>query len=121
MAADHLLQGKVRVSEYPTFFIIRTSVYFGVWSLLAIKLYRIVAEAGQGYHRRSTRSTRMSAGGMMLFALTVTTPAFDWLMSLDPHWYSTIFGVNYLRGRTVDIRVAFLTLLALVLRRKRRS
>ena len=44
------------------------------------------------------RMERVAAPGMILFALTVTFAAFDLLMSLDPHWFSTIFGVYYFAG-----------------------
>ena len=47
----------------------------------------------------------IAAGGLVAFALTLTFAIFDWLMSLDPHWFSTIFGVYYFAGgatRTSD-------------------
>jgi hypothetical protein len=48
---------------------------------------------------------------MILFALTITFAAFDWLMSLDAHWYSTIFGVYVFAGAVVGL-LAFITIVA---------
>ena len=41
---------------------------------------------------------KISAAGMVLFAFTVTFASFDWLMSLEAHWYSTIFGAYVFSG-----------------------
>ena len=82
------------------FFLVRTVVYFAVWSGLALWFGRAVAPPGRD---RRPRAHPRGCGGrarpaLILFALTVTFAAFDWLMSLDPHWYSTIFGVYFFAG-----------------------
>ena len=59
----------------------------------------------------------VSAPGIILFAITITFAAFDWLMSLDPHWYSTIFGLYIFAGSFLSA-LAFITLTGLCLRRK---
>ena len=41
----------------------------------------------------------LSAGGLLAYGLTITFASFDWVMSLDPHWYSTIFGVLIIGGQ----------------------
>lgn len=116
VAADELLQKKAGYLNVP-FFVIRTVVYFAVWSLLARFLYKASVRQDAGYSQADVdRMKRVSAGGMIVYALTVTAAAFDWLMSLDPHWYSTIFGVNYFAAGLVTF-MSFLTLLALLLRR----
>ena len=116
VAADELLKAKSGYLNIP-FFIIRTAVYFAVWSLLARYLYRASVRQDAGYNQQDVdKIKRVSAGGMIVYALTVTAAAFDWLMSLDPHWYSTIFGVNYFAAGLLTF-VSFLALLGLVLRR----
>ena len=116
VAADALLQKKAGFLNVP-FFVIRTVVYFVIWSLLARFLYRASVRQDAGYNQQDVdKIKRWSAIGMILFALSVTAAAFDWLMSLDPHWYSTIFGVNYFAAGLVTF-ISFLALLALVLRR----
>lgn len=116
MAADELLHKKAGYLNIP-FFVIRTAVYFAVWSLLARYLYRASVKQDAGYVQEDVdKIKRTSAIGMIVYALTVTAAAFDWLMSLDAHWYSTIFGVNYFAAGLLTF-VSFLALLALVLRR----
>ena len=60
---------------------------------------------------------RVSAPGMILFALSITFASFDWLMSLEPHWYSTIYGLYVFSGGVVFI-YSFLVVFAQILRRK---
>jgi len=100
---DQILSGK---SGYlnATFFIIRAIIYFGVWSYLAQRLHKISLEQDNGFKIEQARKLRVtSAPGMIIYALTVTFAAFDWMMSLDAHWYSTIFGVYIFSGSVVAI------------------
>jgi len=60
---------------------------------------------------------KVSAPGMVLFALTATYSGYDWFMSLDPHWYSTIFGVYIFAGGLLAA-LAFFTFFLTCLRRK---
>ncbi len=60
---------------------------------------------------------QLSAPGMILLALTATFAAFDWIMSLDPHWYSNIFGVYFWAG-SISGSLSVITLLALWARRR---
>ncbi len=117
VAHDHALQAK---SGYlnATFFIIRSVVYFGIWSYLAFRLYRLSLEQDKGDREEITaQMKKVSAYGMLLFAVTITYAAFDWLMSLDPHWYSTIFGVYFFAGGLLSF-IALITLIILMLQRK---
>jgi hypothetical protein len=101
MASDSLLQKKAAFLN-PTFFTIRAAGYFAIWTLLAFRLYGASrAEDGGQTEHPARRFTRVSAPGMILFALTITFAAFDWLMSLDAHWYSTIFGAYLFAGAIV--------------------
>jgi hypothetical protein len=50
---------------------------------------------------------KLSAGGLVLYGLTITYASFDWLMSLEPHWYSTIYGVLIMGGQGLSA-MAFL-------------
>jgi hypothetical protein len=116
VAEDAMLQAKAGYLNQP-FFIIRTAVYFLIWSLLAWGLYTASVAQDHGYreaYRRKMR--RISGGGMVLFALTVSFAGFDWLMSLEPHWSSTIYGVYYFSGGLLA-SITLMTLIALGLRR----
>ena len=113
---DALLAAKAPYLNLP-FFVARALLYFVVWSALAWVFYRrSVGQDRDGAPQATARLQRLSGPAIILFALTVTFAAFDWLMSLDPHWYSTMFGVYYFAGCVVAI-FAFLALVGLVLRR----
>jgi len=98
VASDHLLQGKAGYLNV-SFFLIRAVVYFALWALVAWKLSSYSsAQDRQQDHNQIAPLRRWSAIGMLLFAGTVTFAAFDWLMSLQPHWFSTIYGVYVFGG-----------------------
>jgi hypothetical protein len=93
-----------------TFFIIRLAVYFVIWTWLAWMLNKhSFAQDDDRDPMHSYSLRKISAGGMFLFAFSITFFAFDWLMSLTPHWYSTIFGVYVFVGGFL-VSLAFLTL-----------
>lgn len=98
------------------FFFIRIVAYFAIWSVFAWNLYRKSIKQDETADPALTGKLRaLSAGGMILFAFTLTFASFDWLMSLNPHWYSTIFGV-YWFGGIFFAGTAFVTMVALYLR-----
>jgi hypothetical protein len=81
------------------FFLLRALGYFVVWSALALYFLRASRAQDRTGELSVTRRLQRRAGpGIALFAVTVTFAAVDWLMSLDPHWYSTIFGVYFFAG-----------------------
>ncbi len=95
VAADPVLQGKVPYLNTP-FFIVRQFIYFGLWSFLGYRLYKKSVEMDEtGDWGLQTLMRRTSGPGLFFFAITLAFASFDWLMALDPHWYSTIFGVYY--------------------------
>ncbi len=117
VAKDHLLQHKQPYLN-ETFFLIRTVACFAIWSALALWFGRLSRlQDATGDHELTRRMRRASPPGLLLFALTVTFFAFDWLMSLDPHWYSTIFGLYFFAGSAV----AFFAFLALAVIAGRRA
>ena len=82
-----------------TFFFVRVAIYFAVWIGLAL-FFRSgsLKQDETGDPAISLRMARVAAPGLLLFALSITFAAFDWIMSLDPHWFSTIFGITYFAG-----------------------
>jgi hypothetical protein len=110
VAADHLLQAKQPYLNVP-FFVLRLAVYFSIWVLLSrFFLSRSLAQDKDGDPELTLQMERRAAPAMLLFALTATFAAFDLLMSLDPHWYSTMFGVYVFAGSVVS----FIALLAVL-------
>lgn len=112
VAKDPLLQHKQPYLNVP-FFLIRTLAFFAIWSASAIWFGRLSRlQDTTGDHQLTRRMRRASAPALILFALSVTFFSFDWVMSLDPHWYSTIFGVYFFAGSVMAF-FAFLALVAL--------
>jgi hypothetical protein len=115
-AADHLLRGK---SAYlnPGFFYLRAGVFLLVWSALAAWVLRLSRRQDDAPDPAlAARLRRFSGPALIPLALTTTLAAVDWLMSLDPHWYSTMFGVYVFSGALVG-GFAFLALLTTAMRR----
>ncbi len=107
---DPLIQKKAAYLNAP-FFILRWVFYFAVWIGLARYFYRLSGLQDEtGDPELTFRMERLSAPGTLLFSLTITFASFDLLMSLDPHWFSTIFGVYFFSG----IAASFFALLALI-------
>jgi hypothetical protein len=108
---DELLQKKAPYLN-AWFFAARGLLYLGVWAWLArYYWHQSVAQDETGDKTLSLRMQKWSAPGMLAFALTVAFASFDWLMSLDPHWFSTMFGVYFFAGCVVG----FFALLALLM------
>jgi len=117
VAHDDLLQKKQAWLD-PTFFAIRLAVYFAVWGLLSTFFLRQSCKQDEsGDPSLTTRMEHVAAPGMILYALTVTFAAFDLLMSLTPHWYSTIYGVYYFSGCVLGFFALAPVLIALLKRR----
>ena len=71
-------------------------IYFAVWILTAFLLNKWSLEQDRTADRRFGRRMRMmSAPGLLLFFLTVTFASVDWAMSLNPKWFSTIYGLLF--------------------------
>ncbi len=100
------------------FFIIRQIIYFSLWGFLGWRLYRMSLEMDRtGDWGLQTLMRRTSGPGMFLFAITMAFAGFDWLMSLDYAWYSTIFGV-YFFAMSVQALYAVLVLAVLYMWKK---
>jgi hypothetical protein len=72
------------------FFLVRAALYFAVWSWLA---WRWLAIARRAPTIRPPALRRLSALGLIVYGLTISLAATDWIMSLMPQWYSTAFGL----------------------------
>ncbi len=104
-----------RVWATPKAFHCRFIIYFVIWGFLAWYLRgHSILQDRTGNIALSRSMERLSAPGMILFAFTLTGAAVDLIMTLNPHWYSTMIGV-YLFAGTVLSGLATITLLALVL------
>jgi hypothetical protein len=100
VASDTLLQHK---SPYlnVTAFQWRAAGYFVAWSLLGIALNALSTGRAEDEPVRSRRLALVSGPGLIVWGLTVTFAAIDWSMSLEPHWFSSSYGVLVGAGQGV--------------------
>lgn len=114
---DKVLQAK---SAYlnQTFFFIRLALYYGVWMWMRKFI------VGNSYKQDempqdftpTKKNMKRSAPFVLLYALTITFAGFDLLMSVEPHWFSTMFGVYFFAGNFVST-ISMLTLFTVFLYR----
>ncbi len=96
VAADPILQYKAPYLN-PRFFIVRAAIYFAIWMAVAFFLNKWSSEQDRTADPKfAMRLEAMSGPGLILWGLAVTYSAIDWVMSLEPHWYSTIYGMIFM-------------------------
>ncbi len=101
----------------PNFFILRTYGYFLVWSIWIFALYRqSTKQDTEKSIKQMHIASRWSAPGLFLVIAVGTLASYDWLMSLEPTWYSTIFGLYFLSGGALTF-FSIVTLVAMGFRR----
>ncbi len=84
---------------FPWFFVLRYVVYFVAWSWLGSRLWSISVRNDTNPSVENTRKLyRISAYGILIAAVTTAFAGFDWLMSIEPHWFSTMFGIYFFAG-----------------------
>jgi hypothetical protein len=93
---DPLLQYKQPYLNVP-FFILRTVIYFIAWVALAYFLNKWSLEQDEKANPDLTkRLQNLSGPGLLIYGLTVTFASVDWVMSLEPRWFSTIYGMIFM-------------------------
>jgi hypothetical protein len=116
-AADPILQAKEPYLNIP-FFLIRAVIYFVFWMALVWVLNKWSDEQDRGVGTTTLDSVRFrkaSAPGLLFLVVTVTFASVDWVMSLDPHWFSMVFGLLTMSGwglTALAFAIAILALLA---------
>jgi hypothetical protein len=115
---DPLLQAKAPYLNVP-FFLVRLVIYFLIWGGAAFLMARLSQrQDGETEPAGITRRMQVLAAPFLgAYCLAVTFAAVDWLMSLQPHWFSTIYGI-YLMGSQGLAALAFLITFALWLSRR---
>ncbi len=129
MASNHELQEKWTyffgptsvpgtVGAFPAFFVLRALLYGAIWFGLSRRLLSLSrqqdATAGASF---TAKARTLSAPGMLLFALSTTFAAFDWLMSVDFRFFSTMWGVYYFAGAAFS-SAALMAMIFAILRLK---
>jgi hypothetical protein len=92
VAHDELLQGKAGYLN-PTFFLIRAAIYLGGWiGYREISRRLSLAQDASDDNSNFVKNFRWSAAFLVFYLVSESMMSWDWIMSLDPHWFSTLFG-----------------------------
>ena len=96
---DPIIAAKALYLNTP-FFIARQVIYFAAWNLICHLLTRWSAEHDRtGDPALLAKLSRLSGAGLVTYFITVTFAMVDWTMSVNPHWFSTIWGMLYIGGQ----------------------
>lgn len=98
--ADEIMIGKsglwywpLAPGSFPIFFILRLVAFFGIWYMFLVRIRReMLAEDINGGVGHWLQARKLAAIFLVIFAVSSSIAAWDWVMSIDPHWYSTMFG-----------------------------
>jgi len=113
-AHDPALAHKSAYLNVP-FFLGRAVLYFAAWAAFAYFLNRWSLEQDRtGDRGISRRLQLLSSAGLVVYGLTVTFASIDWAMSLEPHWFSTMYGVLFIAGQGLSGFAFIVVILALL-------
>lgn len=113
-ALKHALAHKAPFLNVP-FFLVRAAFYFAVWNLMSYFLNKWSLEQDRTGHRPlTTKLQSLSGPGLVLYGLTVTFASIDWMMSLEPQWFSTMYGILIMGGQGLSA-MAFIIAVVVVL------
>ncbi|MCC6860848.1 MAG: hypothetical protein IT158_19930 [Bryobacterales bacterium] len=118
VARDELLRAKAPYLNVP-FFIARTVVYFLLWVALARLLNRwSLAQDRTGDPGLARKMSALSGPGLLIYGLTVSFAMVDWVMSLEPHWWSTIIGMLFMAAQGLSALSFIVALVVLLSKRE---
>ncbi len=102
VARDEDLQHKALYLNVPGF-LIRAAICFAIWNIFQVVLNRWSKQYDQTREPGLNEKCQgASAAGLVLYVLTITVASIDWVMSLEPHWYSTIYGAMFGMGQVLS-------------------
>ena len=114
VASDPILQHKAPFLNTP-FWVGRTVVYFAIWSGMAWLLAKWSREQDANPSAElDARFGKLSGPGLVVYGLTTSLASIDWMMSVDPHWFSTIYGFVMMAGHGL-VALAFTVLMLSIL------
>ena len=98
-----------------SFFLIRQAIYFVTWSGIGYLLTSwSAAHDRTGDPSLVDKLARLSGAGLVIYFLTITFAMVDWTLSVNPHWYSTIWGLLYIGGQGLSAFAFAITVLVLL-------
>ncbi|HEX3822744.1 MAG TPA: hypothetical protein VHW45_20605 [Candidatus Sulfotelmatobacter sp.] len=102
---EHLAKNPFITDSYLNFkgFLIRAIIYFAIWNLISFLLSKWSKQGDHPHAPDNTQKFKAVAGpGLILYAFTISFATIDWVMSLDPSWISTMFGLIILIGQVLS-------------------
>jgi len=97
------------------FFLLRAAIYFAGWAVLSWRLNRLSAiEDEQGHDAVHGKLSSAAAPGILFWGFSVTFLAIDWVMSVDPHWYSSMFGLLFIASQGLTSMAFLITLMVML-------
>ncbi|MBI3653485.1 MAG: hypothetical protein HY231_20845 [Acidobacteria bacterium] len=112
VAHDAILQDKAKYLNVP-FFLGRTALYFFIWFVIAYFLNKWSRQQDEASDPKEMKRKMQDLSGPSLVLLggTMTFASIDWVMSLDPHWTSTIFGILFMGGQALSAMAFIITMI----------
>ncbi|MEW6127323.1 MAG: hypothetical protein AB1757_09805 [Acidobacteriota bacterium] len=110
--ADAVLSAKKGYLNIP-FFLARAAIYFLVWFVISYLLNKWSKQQDESTDPKAEKSKMQDLSGpsLVLLGATMTFASIDWLMSLDPHWVSTIFGILFMGGQALSAMAFIITMI----------
>jgi len=116
--AEHFAVGHKASYLNPTWFIIRTLLYFAIWLFSGLRILKMANEHDRtGDPALFKRIKARSAPALVIFVITTSLAFIDWIMSLEPDWYSTIYGWMFTVGQVL-LTFSFLVAVLVVLSKR---
>jgi hypothetical protein len=98
-------------------FLVRAAIYFSIWLTLILCMNRWSAQQDQSSDPLLRRKMQLLSGpGIVLYVFTMSLAAVDWVMSISPHWSSTIYGLLFIGGQAVSAMAVMIAIVALLAR-----
>jgi hypothetical protein len=117
VAADKILQGKAAYLNLP-FFLVRLVVFIGAWILFRrLIVGHSLKQDEDGREEHTVRNVALSVAFLLVFAITYSLFSVDTLMSLQPHWFSTIWGVYCFAGLFQSSLAALIIMTVMMMKR----
>ncbi|HVJ26534.1 MAG TPA: hypothetical protein VM493_03295 [Vicinamibacterales bacterium] len=117
VASDKILQAKAPYLNV-TFFMIRAVIYFAFWMFCSFLLNKWSTAQDKGHDALNpatmVKFRTLSAPALLFLVLTITFAVTDWVMSLDPHWFSTVLGLMFVAGFGLSAFALVIAVLTLV-------
>ena len=101
------------------FYLIRAAIYLGGWCLLSLAFNRwSKKEDAEGHAAVHGKMARLAPPGLIFWCLSITFMSIDWVMSITPHWFSTMYGLLFIAGQGLTAMAFLITMMVILSARK---